>query len=55
MLKTGVQTLNLGKYLEGELNLWPFGLWDDVPNNWATLARAKHCFINLVLPTAARS
>ena len=31
--------LNLGLCPDQELNLWPFGLWNDAPTKWTTLAR----------------
>ena len=35
---------NLGICLDQELNSWPSGLQDNVPTNWATLARAPNLF-----------
>ena len=38
---TGDWTLNLGMCPDWESNLWPFGLQDKAPTNWATLARVN--------------
>ena len=35
---TGNQTRYLDVCPDWELNLQPFGVWDDAPNNWATLS-----------------
>ena len=37
---------NLGLCPDHELNAQPFGVWDNAPNNWATLARADECILN---------
>ena len=37
---TREQTCNLGVCRDLESNPQLFGLWDDAPNNWTTLARA---------------
>ena len=39
------QTHNLSMCPDQESNPWPFGLWDDAPTNWATLARAIFLFL----------
>ena len=36
------QTHNLGMFSDGESNLRPFGLQDNVPTNWATLSRVTN-------------
>ena len=46
------QTLNPGVCPDWESNPWPFGLQDNAPTNWATLARAqqkkkKLSFVNM--------
>ena len=43
----GDQIHNLGMCPDWELNLQPFGVWDDVPTNWAT--RPGHNTILLTL------
>ena len=43
---TGDQTHNLGMCPDQELNLQPFGLWDDAPTNRATLASAGMCILH---------
>ena len=43
------RTPNPGMCLNGKLSQQPFGLWDDAPTNWATLARALSRSLN-VLP-----
>ena len=42
----GDWNLNLGICYDWESNLQPFGLWNDAPTNWATLARATWYFLN---------
>ena len=43
---TGDWTRNLGMYPDWEWNPLRFGLLDDSPTNWATLARADSPFLN---------
>ena len=43
------QTCNLGMCPNWELNLLPFCLWDDAPNNWATPAWAPYWFSVLTI------
>lgn len=37
---TGDWNCNLGMCSDYELNMWPFSVWDYIPSNWTTLARA---------------
>ena len=37
-------THNPGMCPDWEWNLWPSGLWDNIPTNWAALARADCVF-----------
>ena len=39
---SGDWTLSLCMCSDWKLNLWPSGLWDNAPTNWATLARAGY-------------
>ena len=52
---TGDQTYNLGMCPDRELSLQPFGVRDDSPTSWATLARAclfswQESPVKLILP-----
>ena len=40
------QTSNLGVCPHQELNLQNFGVWDDIPTNWAILARANSIILS---------
>ena len=42
---TGDWTCNLDMCPDRELNPQPFGVWDDAPTSWATLARALHSIL----------
>ena len=42
-------------YLDWESNTQPFGVRDNAPTNWATLARARHLFLTLVNTGSLRS
>lgn len=47
---TGDRTHNLGMCPEGESNLPPFGVWDDVPTNWATWPGLCMRFVKYIFP-----
>ena len=42
---TGDQTCNLGMCPDWELNLQPFGVWDNNPTNWANLLGQANCLL----------